>query len=102
MFGKIIERNILNRLTAVTPNYLLVACKNTRLHYRGNILQKNLSDTEIPEPRESIYLCSKFHSQKNIYHGVTTYTGVTVKFRNLKSAPTPKCKQHTGLRLCVV
>jgi hypothetical protein len=96
MFGKIIERNILNHLTAVTRNYLLVACKNTRLRYRGNFLQKNFSDTKIPAPRESIYLCSKSNSQKNIYNGITKYAGVTVKFRNINSAPTSKRKQHTG------
>jgi len=69
---------------------------NTRLRYHGNILQKNFSDTKIPAPRESTYLCSKSHSQKNIYHGITKYAGMTVKFRNLNSAPTPKGKQHTG------
>jgi hypothetical protein len=46
------ERNILNHLTAVTPNYLLVTCKNTRLLYRGNILQKNFTDIKIPAPQE--------------------------------------------------
>jgi hypothetical protein len=96
MFGKIIVRNILNHLTAVKPNYLLVACKNIRLRYRGNILQKHFSNTKIPAPRELIYLCSKSHSQKNIYHGITKYAVVTVKFRNLNSTPTPKGKQHTG------
>jgi hypothetical protein len=105
MFGKIIERNILNHLTAVTPNYLLVACKNTRRCYRGNILQKNFSDTKTPAPRESIYLCNKSHSQNNFYHGITKYAGVTVKFRNLKRAATPKgytLDLVMALRLCVV
>ena len=83
-------------MTAVTRNYLLVACKETRLRCGGNFLQKNFSDTEIPAPQESIYLCSKSNSQKNIYYGITRYAGVTVKFRNLNSAQTPKTKQHTG------
>jgi len=83
-------------MTAVTRNYLLVACKYTRLRYGGNFLQKNFSDTKIPAPRELTYLCSKSNSQKNIYHGITKYAGVTVKFRNLNSAQTPKTKQHTG------
>jgi len=49
MFGKIIEINILNHLTAVIPSYLLVACKNMwwGSMYRKKDVIKTLSIPQI-------------------------------------------------------